>query len=94
MDSNTDRLLEVSHARRDERRFLLTEVKKPLDVAHICPVSLGDPDGEQHGDFWSTLKLFWSLEKVMAWERGLQEVGETLANRLSLSPVEAGRCLP
>jgi hypothetical protein len=67
-----------------------------IEVAHIYPhhsikQKEEDKGGLQHG-FWNYLRVFWSKEKVTAWEsnlfpQGIGEKGyEEVYNLISLAP--------
>ncbi|PYI33668.1 hypothetical protein BP00DRAFT_413651 [Aspergillus indologenus CBS 114.80] len=53
---------------RDESTCVITGFREPIESAHIYPVSLGHQSKADQAQFWDTLSLFWTSEKVESWK--------------------------
>ncbi|PYI13513.1 hypothetical protein BO99DRAFT_485811 [Aspergillus violaceofuscus CBS 115571] len=53
---------------RDESTCVITGFREPIETAHIYPVSLGHQSKADQAQFWETLSLFWTSERVESWK--------------------------
>ncbi|GLA43955.1 hypothetical protein AnigIFM63309_002214 [Aspergillus niger] len=57
---------------RDNDMCLITKAGVPIEMAHIFPHSLAQPNSaETLKDVWDTARFFWSLEEVSKWEEAV-----------------------
>jgi hypothetical protein len=76
---------------RDENGCLITGAGFPVDVAHICPLSmrtLQPPTDTSIENPWSVLRLFWAETRVNSWYNAIttDSGAEIVANLLTLAP--------
>ncbi|KAL7650943.1 hypothetical protein ACMYSQ_010699 [Aspergillus niger] len=66
------RSLDAKSLERDNDMCLITRAGVPVEIAHIFPYSLAQPNSaETLKDVWDTARFFWSIEKVSKWEEAV-----------------------
>ncbi|GKZ72486.1 hypothetical protein AnigIFM60653_003786 [Aspergillus niger] len=66
------RKLDTGCKERDNDMCLITRAGVPVEIAHIFPYSLAQPNSaETLKDVWDTARFFWSIEKVSKWEEAV-----------------------
>ncbi|PYI09855.1 hypothetical protein BO78DRAFT_362408 [Aspergillus sclerotiicarbonarius CBS 121057] len=72
---------------RDKWLCMVTQGDIPLESAHIFPPSLEKwhKNYTHSEDFWCTLRMFWSSERVDSWQRATIGGTERCSNLISLT---------
>ncbi|KAJ9251760.1 hypothetical protein DTO207G8_5214 [Paecilomyces variotii] len=70
---------------RDSQTCVITHADQMVEAAHIFPLSLGN---SLRGEFWASLRAFWTAEHVKQWEDAILGGNgtEKCENLITLSP--------
>ncbi|KAI9933938.1 hypothetical protein ASPWEDRAFT_168213 [Aspergillus wentii DTO 134E9] len=72
--------------KRDQKKSVVTKGRDVLRAAGLFPSVLGERENTYANEtFWKHLGLFWSTEKIEAWQKAAQEQANTLENYITMA---------